>query len=180
MKAARCGQGIIAKYPWLEGRRTKSVDVLRNTEFSGAIVNQQHVTDDHYTGRVGLMQMVDNRVIRVPIANVKIDSPYLVRTSPSSLSSRRGIWCHSGKSPGARPADDPNLQWVEAQATVAKAARRMEVEGTPTLFQSPGKQWISVNREEIIKMQTGDDSLRGLRDMISEVKVRNRREVTSE
>ena len=120
-------------------------------------MKQRHVTDDQYTGRVGLMQMVGNSIIRVPIANVQIDSPYL-----------------SGQVPEARPADDPNLQWVETQVT------RREVEGAPALCQSPEKQWISVNREEIITMQAEDDSLRGPRDMIGEVKVRNQREATFE
>ena len=55
---------------------TKSVDVLRDSRFSVVIVKQQHVTDDQYTSRVGLMPMVDNSVIRVPIANVEICSPY--------------------------------------------------------------------------------------------------------
>ena len=56
---------------------------------------------------------------------------------------------------------------------VTRAARRREVEGVPALCPSPEKQWITVNREEIVRMQAEDDSLRGPRDMIGEVKVRN-------
>ena len=41
----------------------KSVDVLRDTGCNGVIVKQQHVTDDQYTGRVGLMKMVDNSIM---------------------------------------------------------------------------------------------------------------------
>ena len=51
--------------------------VLWDTGSSCVILKQQHVTDDQYTGQVGLMQMVANSVIRVPIANVEIGSTYL-------------------------------------------------------------------------------------------------------
>ena len=96
---------------------TKSVHVLRDTGCSGVIVKQQHVTDDQYTGRVGLMQMVDNSVICVPIANVQIDLPYLQIDSPY-LSGQVQAHCPQdavydvivGNVPGVRPANDPNLQ----------------------------------------------------------------------
>ena len=146
--------------------------MLRDTRCSGVIVKQQHVTDDQYTGRDGLMQMVDNSVIRVPIANVEIDSPYLSRQVQALCPQDAAYDVIVGNVPGARPADNPNLQWVKAQAAITRAARRREVEGAPALCQSSEKQWISVNREEIIKMQAEDDSLRGPRDTIGEVKVR--------
>ena len=66
------------KMPVVRGNiGSKTVDVLRDTGCIGVIVKQQHVMDDQYTGRVGLMQIVDNSFIHVPIANVQIDSPYL-------------------------------------------------------------------------------------------------------
>ena len=169
------------KMPVVRGKiGTKSVDVLRDTGCSGVIVKQQHVTDDQHTGRVGMMQMVDNSVIRVPIANVEIDSPYL-SGQVQALCPQDAVYdVIVGNVPGARPAATPNLQWVETQAAVTRAARRREGKGEPALCQSPEKQWISVNRKEIIKMQAEDDSLQRPMDMIGEVKVRNRREVTFE
>ena len=152
---------------------TKSVDMLQVTGCSEVIVKQQHVTNDQYTSRVGLMQMVDNSVIRVPIANVQTALPYLSEQVQALCPQDPVYNVILGNIPRARPADDRNLQWVEAQAAVTKAARRKEVEEVPALCQSPEKQWISVNRKEIIRMQAEDDSLRGSRDMISKVKVRN-------
>ena len=169
------------KMPVVRGKiGTKSVDVLRDTGCSGVIVKQQHVTDDRYSGRVGLMQTVDNSVIRVPIANVQIDSTYL-SGQVQALCPQDAVYdVKVGNVPGARPADDPNLQWVAAQAAVTRAARRREVEGAPANCQPSEKQWILLNKEEIIKMQAEDDSLRGPKDIIGEVKMRNRREVTFE
>ena len=69
---------------------------------------------------------------------------------------------------------------MEAQAAITRAERRNKVKRAPALCQSPEKQWISVNREEIIKMQAGKNSLREPWNMIGEAKVRNRREVTFE
>ena len=122
-------------------------------------MKQQRVTDDQYTGRVGLMHMVDNSVIRVPIANVQIDSPYL--SGPvQALCPQDAVYdVIMGNVPGARPADDLNLQWVETKAAVTRTARRRKVERASALCQSPEKPWISVNRQEIIKMRAQDDSL---------------------
>ena len=96
------------KIPVVRGKiGTKSVDLLRDTGCSGVIVKQQYVTDDQYTGRVGLMQMVDNSVIRVPIANVEIDSPYLSEQVQALCPQDAVHHVIVGNFPGARPADDP-------------------------------------------------------------------------
>ena len=50
----------------------------------------------------------------------------------------------------------------------------------PTLCQSQEKQWISVNKKEIIKMKAEDDFLRESKDMIGEVNVKDQREVKFE
>ena len=116
----------------------------------------------------------------MPIANVEIDSLHLSEQVQALCPQDAVYDVIVGNIPGVKLADDPNLQWVETQAVVTRAARRREVEGAPALCQSPEKQWTSVNREEIIKMQAEEDSLRGPRNMSSKVKVRNRREVTVE
>ena len=51
--------------------------VLRDTGCSEVIVKQKFILDTQYTGRYGLMQMVDNTVRRVPMATVHVESPYL-------------------------------------------------------------------------------------------------------
>ena len=96
------------KMPVVRGKiGTKSVDLLRDTGCSGVIVKRQYVMDDQYTVRVGLMQMVDNSVIRVPIANVEIDSPYL-SGQVQALCPQDAVYdVIVGNFPGAKPADDP-------------------------------------------------------------------------
>ena len=80
------------KLPVVKGKiGARSVDVLRDTECGGVIVRQQHGTDDQYTVRVGLMQVVNNSVRHVAIETVHIDTPYLSGPSPSSLSPRHCI-----------------------------------------------------------------------------------------
>ena len=66
--------------PVLEGRIGHSrVRVLRDTGCSGIVVKQKFVADGQYTGKYGLMQMVDNtlRMVPVPSVHVHVDSPYL-------------------------------------------------------------------------------------------------------
>ena len=64
--------------PTPEGRiGTSWVRVLTDTGCSGVIVKQKFILDTQYTGRYGLMQMVDNTVPRVPMATIHVESPYL-------------------------------------------------------------------------------------------------------
>ena len=53
---------------------TSGVRVLRDTGGSGMIVKQKFILNIQYTGRCGLMQMVDNTVRGIPMATVHIES----------------------------------------------------------------------------------------------------------
>ena len=131
----------------------KFVDVIGDTGCSGVIVKQQHVSDDQYTGRVGLMQMVDNSVIRVPIANEHINSPYLPGQVQAVCPQGAVYDLIVGNVPERdRPMTLICSEWRQ-KAAVTKAARRKKIEGAPALCPSPEKQWISVNREEIVRMR---------------------------
>ena len=95
--------------PVSEGRiGTSEVRVLRDTGCSGVIVKQKFILDTQYTGRYGLIQMVDNTVCRVPMATVCIESPYLTG-EVSALCPPDAVYdVIVGNVPGARAADDPD------------------------------------------------------------------------
>ena len=59
------------------------------------------------------MPIVDNSVLRVVNANVQIDSPYLSGQVQALCRKDAVDDVIGGNVSGARPADDPNLQWVE-------------------------------------------------------------------
>ena len=53
------------------------VQTLRDTGCSGILVKQELVKPDQYTGKFGLIKLVDCTVREVPLAKIKIDTPYL-------------------------------------------------------------------------------------------------------
>ena len=76
--AACCAQSndgqIYIEVGKLNGRPVK---VLRDTGCTGVIVNRALISDSMVIpGSLGSLQMVDNNMIDVPLANVYLDSPY--------------------------------------------------------------------------------------------------------
>ena len=88
----------------------QAVTTLRDTGYSGVIVKQQFVKANEYTGRFGFMQMADNSVRKVTVANIVNDTPYCTRWVVSgALCPPDAIYdLIIGNVSGARAANDPN------------------------------------------------------------------------
>ena len=55
----------------------KTVDVLRDTGCSGIVVKKELVSVGQCTGDFNCMLSIDNTVRKVPIARIKVETPYL-------------------------------------------------------------------------------------------------------
>ena len=107
--------GARSKIPVVIGRvGEKTVDILRDTGFSGIVVKKDLVSEEQYTGDFNCMLLIDNTMRKVPIAKITVDTPYLsgeVEAQCLSNAIYDLIVCNV---PGARAADDPNPSWQEA------------------------------------------------------------------
>ena len=59
---------------------TTEVNTLRDTGCSGIVVREQLVKNDQYTGQVQTCMLMDGSIIRVPVANITISTPFLSGT----------------------------------------------------------------------------------------------------
>ena len=118
--------------PVSEGRvRNSGVRVLRDTKCSEVIVKQKFILDTQYTGRYGLMQVVDNTVRRIPMATVHIESPYLTR-EVSALSPPDAVYdVIVGNVPGARTADNSDSEWHMAKVVTTRSGAKRVGDATP-------------------------------------------------
>ena len=70
--------GARSKIPVVKGRvDEKTVDILRDTGFSGIVVKKDLVSEEQYTGDFNCMLLIDNTMRKVPIAKITVDTPYL-------------------------------------------------------------------------------------------------------
>ena len=64
--------------PVVKGRvGEKSVDVLRDTGCSGMVVKRYLVSAVQFTGDFNVMLLIDNTAMKVPVAMINVDTPYL-------------------------------------------------------------------------------------------------------
>ena len=73
-----------------------------------------------------------------------------------------------GNVPSARAANDPDKSWHEAGVVTTRLQSRAADQMAP-LCKSPVKQWLTVNKEEIVRLQEEDQSMRkyrGVHDVI--------------
>ena len=76
------------------------VEVLRDTGCNGVIVRRELVKEDDFTGRMGYVMAIDRTLKEVPIAEIKVDTPYYtgVKVISDMFAKpfvRRGHWKHS-------------------------------------------------------------------------------------
>ena len=85
------------------------------------IVKQKSILDIQYTGRYGLMQMVNNTVRRVPKATVHIESQYL-KVEVSTVCPPDTVYdAVVGNVPSTRAADNSNPLWHMANLVTTRS-----------------------------------------------------------
>ena len=104
--------GVRSQMPAVKGRvGEKSVDVLRDTGFSGIVEKRDLVSEDQFTGDFNVVLVIDNTARKVPIAKIDIDTPYLKGQVEAQCLPDAVYDLIVGNIPGARAGDDPNPSW---------------------------------------------------------------------
>ena len=89
----------------------KTVEVLRDTGFSGVIVSKDLVPESAFTGRSHTMVMVDYSSRVVPEVKVSIDTPHYKGEVLALCVEKPLVDLIIGNMPGARERDNPDINW---------------------------------------------------------------------
>ena len=87
------------------------VYTLRDTGCSGVVVRRDLVNGDQMMNYNELCTLLDGTILRVPVARVYIDTPYLTGTVAAMCMKEPIYDLVAGNVPGVRQPDDPDLDW---------------------------------------------------------------------
>ena len=104
----------VANMPVVEGRingRTGMVSVLRDTGCSGGIIRRSMCSEDSFTGETRTCVMINGATFTAPVVNIMVDTPYFIGRL-NALSVEKPVYdIVVGNIPGARDANDPDVNW---------------------------------------------------------------------
>ena len=104
----------VANMPVVEGRicgRTGSVRVLRDNGYSGGIIRRSMCSEDSFTGETRTCVMINGDTFTAPVVNIMVDTPYFTGRF-NALSVEKPVYdIVLGNIPGARNANDPDINW---------------------------------------------------------------------
>ena len=104
----------VANMPIVEGRicgRTGDVSVLRDTGCSGGIIGRRMCSEDSFTGETKTCVMINGDTFTAPVVNIMVDTPYFTGRF-NALSVEKPVYdIVAGNIPGARDANDPDINW---------------------------------------------------------------------
>ena len=146
----------------------RTVKVLRDTGCSGVIVRRSLVDEAHLTGETGHMMMVDRTLKKASIARINIDTPYYTGVVEALCLLDPLFDLIIGNVSGARRPDDPNPKWSTSAAVATKAQERASEGSKPLNVQEVASK-VAVSKEDLMRWQEDDPSLRKFQDMKEEV-----------
>ena len=103
-----------SKMPVVEGQvngGTNLVSVLRDTGCSGTVIKRSLCKDSALTGEVKPCLMINGQVIRVPVAEIQVHTPYFSGDIKAMVMENPFHDLVIGNLKGARDAGDPDLEW---------------------------------------------------------------------
>ncbi|KAL7646158.1 UNVERIFIED_CONTAM: hypothetical protein RMT77_003059 [Armadillidium vulgare] len=104
-------EGLINGYPG---------SVLRDTGCNSVVVKREFIKDDHLTGKRAKMLLIDNSIRDVPVAKIRITTPYY-EGEVEALALQDAIYdLIIGNIPGARAPNDPSSSSSLSCAAVKK------------------------------------------------------------
>lgn len=107
-----------------------TVETLRDTGCSGVVVKKALVKDEQLTGEFGYMMLIDNSVIKVPLAFITVETPFFKGEVEAQCLPDAIYDLIIGNIPGARNPDDPDpmYMWCETVAVTTRAqAKKSDV-----------------------------------------------------
>ena len=160
-----CMAEIKNNLPMLSGKvGGKKVEVLRYTGCSGVIIRRELVDETYFPGEMGHIMTVDRTILEVPMAKVEVDTLFHLGTVEALCLHDPFFDLFIGNVPGARRSDDPNLEWGVVTAVATRAQARSGKDPKP-LKMKEATDKMSINEEDLIKMQEEDPTLQKLKQL---------------
>ena len=156
-----------SKLPVVKGTvNEKMINTLRDTGCSGVVVRQSLVSGEQFTGKFGYMLLIDNTLREVPLARIRVDTPYLKGEVTAQCLLVPIYDLIIGNVPGARAPDDSDPSWQEASAMTTRSQVK---KGTTTkpLIVPEDLRGSAIHREDLIQLQEENPSLRKYREQTS-------------
>ena len=169
----------MGKMPVVRGLIGKAVgSVLRDTGCSGVVLKQQLVEPSQFLSKWGFMCMADNRVWRVRMATVTLDTPYYIGTVDALCPPDAVYDAIIGNISGAQAAEDPDSRWTEANVVTRAQAKQRDV-SRPLVVSRP-EQWKAIDCNEIARLQREDMSIQKYRFRTSPITKRDQEVIFQE
>ena len=163
---------IEVKMPVCQGKVGKyKVQTLRDPGTSCVVVKRKFVGDRQLTGKTRSMVQVRGTRVRLPVAKIHVDTPYL-KGEVAALCGEEMLYdLIIGNVHGARDPEDPDLEWEEREAveTLDEKKEDRDVKSLKTA-ECQDTEATTVN---YLKMQGEDVSLNRLRRMTGIRRKRN-------
>lgn len=141
----------------------KPVTVLRDTGCSGIVVRTSKVDKQNMIkNKFQTCILADGSSIRVPVASIFIDTPYITGTFEAWCMEKPVYDLIIGNVEKVRPPGNPDPQWSEAHAVETRRQAKAKLKPYPQL-RVPVILEESITPEDIKTEQQTDDSLQKIR-----------------
>lgn len=150
------------------------VTVLRDTGCNGVAVRRDLLCDDQVTGIQKVCVLADGSRIQVPVARVKVDTPYFTGNVEAC------IWCLEnplysliiGNIPNARDTKDPDRRWKPNQTNAVVTRQQSCNESKkPKPMCVPEIIKSDISPDDIEAEQNDDETLVKIRTMVGQEEV---------
>ena len=152
------------------------VTLLRDTGCTGVIVSKQLVQESQYTGKSKLCQIIDGSIIKAPVAEITIDSPYYKGKTEAMVMATPVFDLILGNIQGAKSIVDADCKWtathddkegcISSLQTASQAITRsmsQKLEKPLKLLKVPDiKLSVTPKMQDFIAEQEQDSTLKGV------------------
>ena len=170
---------VPVKMPECEGLlEGKEASTLRDTGCSGVVVRRSLIPMDKYLGQMQECLLADGTKVKVPVAEVKVDSPYFKGTVQAWLMENPIYDVIVGNIKGARDPFKPDLNWVKSEvkvnvdraSAVQTRAQKSREEKPTSGIKVPDCIEVGSPRQ-FLELQEIDSSLNRVKELASEGKI---------
>ena len=149
----------------------KMIDVLRDTGCTGVIVKQSLVSPELLTGKVHTCMMLDRSTLQLPEAKISLDTPYVKGDTIALCMENPLVDVIIGNIPGARDAQDPDINWMPILAVQTRAQTKQS-EQLKSSLRTPSIIERDISPQHIKEAQVNDPSLARIRKACEEPEVK--------
>ena len=103
----------------------QNIRVLRDSGCTSVIVSRHLVSDEQLTGEVAQCTTFNRDTLKLPIAKIKVNTPFLVKELNAMCCDNLICDLILGNVPGAREACDPDTEWKRESVNVVTRAQEI-------------------------------------------------------